>query len=299
MSLEFLTNKGKKPDLPVLTSQDSEILAELCTSLKGWRRSITKQKSSVRYAKILSETERYTNFKTICPKFISLWLLRATLDTSIILYCYDYYHYSLMKTREVHAIMESEPSKEGQMPLAAAKKSTSSHELSLSQYTAARDYLLVALTRTVGTRPNALEMATLGQFRMAKWDQKERSKVMLVTGHKREMEGPAPIPMSKEMVEQLGVFTTKLRLLVTQDFSDSGKIFLKSNGAPYQKGTIGRRITAFVIKSGVRADRLISATDFRKWLVTRVKDHKWAGVPIDEDLLQRLMCHGDKMAQSW
>ncbi|PFX24882.1 hypothetical protein AWC38_SpisGene10525 [Stylophora pistillata] len=229
MSLEFLTNKGKKPDLPVLTSQDSKILAELCTSLKGWRRTITKQKSSVRYAKILSKME------------------------------------SLMKTREVHAFMESEPSKEGQVALAAAKKSTSSHELSLSQYTVARDYLLVALTRTVGMRPGSLEMATLGQFRMAKWDQKERSKVMLVTGHKREVEGPAPIPMSEEMVEQLEAFTTKLRVLVTQDFSDSGKIFLKSDGAPYQKGTIGRRITAFVIKSGVRADWLISATDFRKW----------------------------------
>ena len=91
----------------------------------------------------------------------------------------------------------------------------------------------------------------------------------------------------------------KLRPLVALDSSDSGRLFLKSDGAPYHKGTIGQRITAFVLKSGVRADRPISATDFRKWLVTVMKAKKRAGLPIDEDLLRRLMCHSDQTPQTW
>lgn len=95
------------------------------------------------------------------------------------------------------------------------------------------------------------------------------------------------------------VFTRGLRPLVSQDNSDDTKIFLKSNGAPYQKGTMGRRITAFVVETGVCADRPITATDFRKWLVTVMKDAKRRGVPVDEDLLRRLMCHSEKTAHTW
>lgn len=144
-----------------------------------------------------------------------------------------------------------------------------------------------------------METATLGQFRTAKWDSKKRTKVMLVVSHKREVEGPAPIPMAEETLHFMEVFVAKLRPLVTSDNSDTGKIFLKSDGAPYQKGTISRRITAFVIKSGVRADRPISATDFRKWLVTSMKEQKRVGVSIDKDLLRRLMCHSKKTAKTW
>ena len=66
--------------------------------------------------------------------------------------------------------MESEPAEGGRRALAAAEKATGSHGLSVSQYLAARDYLLVALTRSIGTRPGALECATIGQFHAARWD---------------------------------------------------------------------------------------------------------------------------------
>ena len=58
-------------------------------------------------------------------------------------------------------------------------------------------------------------------------------------------------------------------------------------------------MTSFVIKSGIRPDKLVSATDFRKWIVTELKRKKRMGLPIDEDLLRRLMCHSDKTANEW
>ena len=111
------------------------------------------------------------------------------------------------------------------------------------------------LTRSVGTCPGTLEMASIGQRKVAQWDANYGTKVLFVTSHKRKVDGPAPIPCSKEIAKNLEAFVTKLRPVVCADFSDSGKLFLKSDGAPYQRGTIGRRITAFVLKSGVRADR--------------------------------------------
>ena len=58
MFLEFVVNKGKQQGLPALRSEDRETLRELSASLKGWRRTITKETSSARYAKILEETDR-------------------------------------------------------------------------------------------------------------------------------------------------------------------------------------------------------------------------------------------------
>ena len=73
----------------------------------------------------------------------------------------------------------------------------------------------------------------------------------------------------------------------------------KKDGAPFHKGTIGRRLPAFVVKSDIRPDALISHTDFRKWIVAEMQRKKRKGIPIDEDLLRRLMCHSDKTAKQW
>lgn len=69
------------------------------------------------------------------------------------------------------------------------------------------------------------------------------------------------------MVFLVDIFVEKLRPLVTDDVSDNSSIFLKSDGAPYHKGTIRRGISAFIVQSGIRADKPISATDFRKLIV--------------------------------
>ena len=195
--------------------------------------------------------------------------------------------------------MASQPAVEGQKTLVDAEKCTDTQNLTLAQYTAARDCLIVSLTRSVAMHPGALETATIAQWKAARWGAKEQAKVILVTSHKREVDGPAPIPCDTVIAHHLEVLVTKLRPLVCGDSNDSGKLFLKSDGACYQKGTIGRRITAFALKPGVRADRPTSATDFRKWLVTVMQMKKRAGIPINKGLLRRFMCHSDDTAQTW
>lgn len=65
---------------------------------------------------------------------------------------------------------------------------------------------------------------------------------MLVSSHKREEDGPAPIPMSPVTEYLMTIFIEKLRPLVNEDTSPNSKIFLKNDGAPFQKRTIGRRV---------------------------------------------------------
>ena len=127
----------------------------------------------------------------------------------------------------------------------------------------------------MGTRPAALENATLKMFEKAQWDDHG----------------------SRHRVSHACL--TKLRPLVSEDTNPEGKIFLKEDGAPFHEGTIGRRVRAFVVKLGIRPDKAISATDFRKWLVTGMKRKKRMGLPIDKQLLRRLMCHLDKTANEW
>ena len=86
------------------------------------------------------------------------------------------------------------------------------------------------------------------------------------------------------------VFVKKCRPLATEDESNSGRIFLKSDGTPFQKGTIRNRISSLILKNGIHFEQPISATNFRKWIVTEMKKKKKRmDQQVDEDLLQRLM----------
>ena len=107
------------------------------------------------------------------------------------------------------------------------------------------------------------------------WQQAKEGHASLLA--QREEDGPAAIPMSPETEYLVQVFINKLRPLVTDETSPTSKIFLKNDGAPFQKGTIGGRVRAFVVKSGIRPDKAISATDFRKWIVTELKRKKTVG----------------------
>ena len=261
--LEYVTKKGARPHLPDIDEETKNMLYDLAVNLKGWRHYITKETSSDKWDKYLNECD------------------------------------TLLTSKEVNQIMNLQPAVQGRQALIAADSAKSSDTLTIKQYGAARDLLIVSLTRAVGTRPGPLENATLSMFEKARWDDKKRKQVMLVTSHKREEDGPAPIPMDPDTIYLMQIFIKKLRPLVTDDKSPNSKIFLKSDGAPYHKGTIGRRISAFIVKSGIRSDKPISATDFQKWIVTELKRKKRLGKPIDEDLLRRLLCHSDKTAKQW
>ena len=261
--LEYVSKKGTRPYLPVLEPEVKNNLFDLSNSLNKWRRCVTKETASDKWDRYLDETDH------------------------------------LLTNEEVQDIMTSKPAVDGRAALVAADQADDVSDLTLRQYCDARDYLIVTLTRAVGTRPAPLENATIRMFQSATWDDNKQRKVMMVSSHKREEDGPAPIPMAPDTEFLVSTFITKLRPLVADDSRPDAKIFLKADGAPFHKGTIGRRVSAFVVKSGIRPDKAISATDFRKWIVTELKRKKRLGIPIDEQLLRRLMCHSDKTANEW
>ncbi|XP_022788404.1 uncharacterized protein LOC111328274 [Stylophora pistillata] len=131
MFLELLLNREKKADLPDMPESERKSLDEVRNSLTGWRRTITKETSAARYTKNLQETE------------------------------------NLLTTKEVNDIMTSETAQEGIHALEVAQNATNSHFISAAQYAAARHYILVQLTRSVG-RSWRFETATIGQFKAAK-----------------------------------------------------------------------------------------------------------------------------------
>lgn len=77
---------------------------------------------------------------------------------------------------------------------------------------------------------------------------------MLVTAHKREEDWPAPLALDEETVFMMEVFLDKVRPVVTNDKTPSSLIFLMSDGQPFVPGTIGKRISSFTVKSGVRSN---------------------------------------------
>lgn len=77
-------------------------------------------------------------------------------------------NYSLLTTKEVNDIMTLETAQEGIQVLEVAQNTTDSHGLTVAQYTAAHDYILVQLTRSISTCPSTLETATIRQFNAAK-----------------------------------------------------------------------------------------------------------------------------------
>ena len=192
--LDYVLMKGARPHLPELDPEVKNQLSALCTGLKKWRRCITKETTSLKWDRYLNESDQ------------------------------------LLTNKEVEDILTSKPAVDGRAALLAADQAESTEHLSNKQYCDARDFLIVTLTRAVGTRPAALENATLEMFHKAKWDYNKQRKVMLVSSHEREEDGPAAIPMSP---------------LVTDETSPRSKIFLKNDGAPFQKGTIRRRVGAW------------------------------------------------------
>ena len=250
--IEFASKKLTRPNLPVLPEQTRDALEDLARDLKGWRRAISKETSKESWKRYLKECD------------------------------------NLLTSSEVQAILTSQPAIKGRQAFTSAQ---AGDELTPTQYCAAWDLLIILCTKAVGSSPGALENATLETYSSAKWDSEHLNKVMLVTSHKREEDGPAPSALNIETAFLMDVFIQKVRSSVTDDQSPPSLIFLKSDGRPFPRGTLGKRISSFAMKSGVHSNATINATDFRKWMVTTMYAKKQQGGPIDEELLWHLMCH--------
>ena len=174
-----------------------------------------------------------------------------------------------------------------------------------SQFVQARDYLITRLAVSCGTRPKALETATIENFRQAKRDPEYPGCfVMLVTRHKRQVDGPAIVPMDERLHEFVDVYIRDIRSMVV-DSPQENHLFVTKEGKPFATGTVGTRVTYLWSQTGIRPDLRVSCTDFRKCIVTMVeeanKKHRIeTGRPlIDNNDVRKLLCHSEKTAKIW
>ena len=149
-----------------------------------------------------------------------------------------------------------------------------------AEFTKIRDLLIVKITMKTGTRPGPLENAIVKDFQTAKSD--DKSKVILVPKHKRSKDGPAMLGLDEELQKQMQVYIEKVRPQFVQKGVDN--IFIKEDGEAFNPGTIGRRLTNFFEKCGIK----MAHTQVRKLIATRTHEE---ATPEEDAKVAKMMGH--------
>ena len=175
----------------------------------------------------------------------------------------------------------------------------------IQRFSRARDYLIARLAVSCGTRPKALETATLEHFKHARRDVNYPDcYVMLVPKHKRQMDGPAIVTMDERLHGFIDTYIREIRPAVVASPEET-HLFLKIDGEPFEQGTIGNRVSELWRKSGVRKGARVTCTDFRKAIVTMVEEankeerRKTGRECIADNDLRKLLAHSQKTAAIW
>ena len=156
------------------------------------------------------------------------------------------------------------------------------------------DLLIWLFTVKTGTRPGALENTQLQHYNTMRRDPVNVDPVMLIPEHERAVDGPAMLAADKELEDLLSVYVGKI--LPQFPAPRDEYLFLQRDGKRFTNGTINRRIPEMWLRSGVRSDLGVTATNVRKFIVTVLQEHKAAGEEFDERGMQITMCHSQKTA---
>lgn len=257
MFLRFVTKERVRSGVvPELDDDVLKIFRNTVKKLKGWRKTVDLEKRPEKYDKVLEET-----------------------DMRLI-------------NRDVEEFKNSAPVSAARDLLKRAKNG---EELSISESSDVRDFLLCLVTIKTGQRPGALENATVDHYHSMRQDTSD-SRVMLVPAHKRGVSGPAPIALDAELQEMFVIYVEKIR----PRFSPTtNHLFCTTHGEPFRHGRIARRLPEFWKRSGVRSDLRITATNIRKWIVTECHEKKRRGLNVNEQVLRESMCHSDSTAKTF
>ena len=249
---------------PSVCESTHKIFLDVVDRISGWRSTVSKQRAVLQNERYLHECEHR------------------------------------LKKEDFQAFLKS--------PVIAKAESLFSPNAKLTgtfQFVQARDYLITRLAVSCGTRPKALETATIENFRQAKRASEfPGCFVMLVTKHKRQVDGPAIVTMDERLHQFVDVYIRDIRPMVV-DSPDEKHLFVTKEGKPFATGTLGTRVTYLWSQTGIRPDLRVSCTDFRKCIVTMVeeanKKHRIeTGRPlIDNNDVRKLLCHSEKTAKIW
>ena len=250
--LTFVTSKkSNRHAMPPLHESYREAFKELIPSLKGWRSTVDSETQATQFRGHLRECD------------------------------------TLLTSENLVKLKESPPYVQGMKALTQAKEGK---QLSLQEFSDARDLLLVKFTMLTGTRPMPLANATLDDYETAK--EKDGNRIILVPKHKRSKQGPAVLGMDTELQGLMKIYIENIRPQIAA--KGVTKIFVKQNGQPFKESRICRRMVAFWEKSGVREDRSVTHTAYRKMVTTATFKH----APEQAAKVQRVMSHSDRAAKN-
>ena len=174
------------------------------------------------------------------------------------------------------------------------QKAASSMPLTRDEICEARDLLICLITIKTGTRPGALENVRLQHYRNMRCDPVNGDPVILVPEHKRAVDGPAMLALDEELVDLLSIYVESIHPQFPSPQDDY--LFLQSSGKRFTNGTINRRMPEMWLRSGVRTDMRVTATNIRKFIVTVLQENKAAGKEFDEAGVRIAMCHSQRTA---
>ena len=257
--LQFVTKERVKSGaVPELAEDVTKILKNTITNLKGWRSTIDLESRPKRNQKMIDQCDKRLTTEDVEQFKASPYIVSVK--------------------QLIDLVRSNKP-------------------LSAINMCEVRDYLIVLTTLKTGTRPGALEKATLHHFATTRHDEEIGIKVILIPDHKRGVAGPAMIPLDEELDNLYDLWVNRVRPKFARPGEPS--IFVHDDGTPFTNWTLGKRCAEIWAKSGVRTDLRVTATDIRKWLVTNAHERKVAGENVDESSLRQLMCHSDKTARGF
>ncbi|KAJ7394592.1 hypothetical protein OS493_000410 [Desmophyllum pertusum] len=163
--------------------------------------------------------------------------------------------------------------------------------LSSTDFTCVRDFLVVTALYENGSRPGPLQYAKLRRFEQATFTENPSKWTILVDEHKTSChQGPADITMDQRLYGYLKIYVQFIR----PKFAAAGEenLFVKDDGLAFNPSTIGRRVTEFFKKAGVRGDVNITATNIRKLFSDQAFDMS----PKKKRLINQHMKHKESTA---
>ena len=169
--LEYVTKKGTRSHLPKIDPVTKDALSDLCKDLKGWRRTVTKETSKDSWEKYLKDCD------------------------------------NILTNADVEAIMNSEPALKGRQALTSAE---ADKELTVAEYCAARDLLIMLCMKAVGSRLSALSNATLDEHRRAKWHETTQKRSCWLENINARRMAQHPLPWSQKWRTSCKSLLTKL-----------------------------------------------------------------------------------------
>ena len=165
--------------------------------------------------------------------------------------------------------------------------------LTLNEFIAVRDYLLVTTLYENGSRPGPLENCLVSRFKQATYSSSADRYTILVDEHKTTRHhGPAELTVTSRIYSYLQIYLLHIRPKFAAPDEDS--LFIKDDGHCFRPGTIGKRVCRFFEKAGIHKDIKVTATSIRKM----ISDKAYEMSPKSKRLIHGHLKHNERTAES-